>query len=293
MEEIQIAGLLLLLTTVCVSYKGLSNFLFFDTYSFQLGKIRYQKEYWRLITSAFLHGSWMHLLLNMISLYCFSSMLESALGPLTFLGLYGASVLGGSLLSLYINRNDAGYEAIGASGGVCGIIFASIALFPALEVGFPGIPYYIPGWVFGICYVLFTLRGIKLRTDNIGHDAHLGGGLTWLLLAIVIYPEILQYNYLPILLMLLPVLLFVFMSIKNPGYLLTSSFTEQPERYLTKDDRYNAAKRRKEREIDFLLDKINTGGMESLSKKEKQKLEDYSRKLEDYSRKLEEVSTQK
>lgn len=276
MDTLEIAGLLLIIATVLVSYKGLTNPLFFEAYSFSVGGILQRNQYKRLFTSAFLHGSWVHLLVNMISLYCFSAVLESYLGPFTFLALYATSLIGGNLLSLYIHRHDSYYSAIGASGAVCGVIFASIALFPELEIGFPGIDYYIPGWAYGLCFVLYSIWGIKAGRDNIGHDAHLGGGISGLLLAIALEPASLTQNYLPILLILLPSLYFLYRVFRNPEFVLTTSFFQQQEGLLTKDDYYHIRKKKREQELNALLDKIHEKGIDSLSKKEKEKLEEIS-----------------
>ncbi len=69
----------------------------------------------------------MHLLANMYSLYSFGPTIELILGQLHFLLIYFGSVIGGSLLSLYLHRNHD-YSAYGASGGVCGIIFAYVVM---------------------------------------------------------------------------------------------------------------------------------------------------------------------
>lgn len=276
MENLGIGGLLLLLLTVFVSYKGFNNPAFFDQHKFQVGRILGLKEYQRLVTSAFLHGSWTHLLFNMASLYFFSGIVNLYVGPFNFLLIYLASLLGGSLLALYINRNNSSYSAIGASGAVCGIIFAAIALDPSREIGLLLIPYYIPGWLFGFAYILISIWGIKNKTSNIGHEAHLGGAITGMLSAIIMVPEALRMHYISILLILLPAVAFLIYLIKNPSFIVTGQIFERAYPYQTIEDRYNAEKRRKERELDLLLDKISERGIESLSKKEKKILEQHA-----------------
>ena len=72
----------------------------------------------------------------------------------------------------------------------------------------------------GLLFVLISIYGIKLRLSNIGHDAHLGGVLLGMLMAVGIYPESLQANYLPIVLVITPTLAFIFLIIKHLSYLL-------------------------------------------------------------------------
>src|SRR4051812_17434188 len=75
------------------------------------------KEYYRLVSSAFVHAGWMHLLLNMYTLYGFAGALAYWFGGLQFLLIYFGSVIGGNLLSLFLHRHHD-YAAYGASGGV-------------------------------------------------------------------------------------------------------------------------------------------------------------------------------
>jgi membrane associated rhomboid family serine protease len=83
-------------------------------------------EYYRLITSAFLHGSVFHLLLNMYALYVFGPILEGALGRIRFTVLYFLSALGGSAVS-YAFANPA-QPSLGASGAVFGLLGAFLVI---------------------------------------------------------------------------------------------------------------------------------------------------------------------
>src|SRR6187551_600909 len=188
METTNIAGLSILMVTLYISYRGIEDLSFLHKYSFRIGDILVYRDYKRLFTSGFLHADWPHLLFNMLTLYSFSSSLEMALGTPRFLALYIGSLLFGNLLALYIHRHQAGYSAVGASGAVSGLVFAAIALFPDMELGLLFLPLSIPGWLFGLLYTLYTLYGIKSKTDNIGHEAHLGGGLFGLGSAILMFP---------------------------------------------------------------------------------------------------------
>jgi membrane associated rhomboid family serine protease len=116
--------------------KGFTNQLFFDAYKFEVDKILINKDYKRLITAGFLHSGWSHLILNMLTLLLFSESIERYLGESLFLIIYLASLVGSCLFALFIHRNHGDYSAVGASGAVSGIVFASIALFPGMGVGF-------------------------------------------------------------------------------------------------------------------------------------------------------------
>jgi membrane associated rhomboid family serine protease len=124
------------------------------------------------------------------------------------------------MLSLFIHQHHGNYRAIGASGAVCGIIFAAIALFPGIEIGFIFIPIPIPGWIFGIIYALYTIYGIKSNLGNIGHEAHLGGGIIGLLVAIALVPSVLTTNLFAISMIAIPTLGFIVVLIVKPNLLI-------------------------------------------------------------------------
>jgi membrane associated rhomboid family serine protease len=270
-------SLLLILINAYVTYKGLSNALYLNKYAFNISGILGRKEYKRLITSGFLHVSWIHFIFNMVSLQSFGAILEEVLGPLNFLLIYFGSLLGGSLFSLYINRNDKDYSAVGASGAVSGIIFSTIALWPSGSVSLLFIPAPIPGWLFALMFVLFSLYGIKTRLGNIGHEAHLGGALFGLLITAGLRPEVILENYLTLLLIIVPSAIFMYLVIRKPYLLLINNYSIKENNYFDVEDKHSLKKKSRQDEIDRILDKIGTKGIESLSQREKDILDKYSR----------------
>jgi len=93
-------NLLLIVVTVVVSWLGFQHREIEEKYIFHPASILAGKEYYRLVTCAFLHAGWWHLGLNMVSLYSFGPAVEWYLGRGNFLFIYFGSVIGGSLLSL-------------------------------------------------------------------------------------------------------------------------------------------------------------------------------------------------
>lgn len=277
MDEIGIITLLLIIANGIVTYKGLKDFIFFDKFLFNVDRILVDKDYKRLITSGFLHADWTHFGFNMITLYLFSQSLEAYIGIPAFIALYFVSLIGGNLLALYIHRNHPDYSAIGASGAVSGLVFASIGLFPGMEIGFILLPIFIPAWLYGIAYVLYSIYGIKTKKDNIGHEAHLGGGIVGLIIAIGINPSIIQTNYFPIILILIPSLIFLYLIVKKPHILIVQNPFSKTKNVLTIEDKYNSNKASKQSELDKILDKINKKGYDKLTKKEKDKLNELSK----------------
>ena len=271
-------ALLLIIVNVFISYKGFKNSAFFDRYQFEVDKILLYKDYKRLVTSGFLHINWMHLLFNMFSLYFFSGVVEGSLGHFSFLLIYFTSLVGGGLLSLLIHRRNGDYSSVGASGAVCGVLFASVALYPELGIQLFPFPISIPSWLYAVAYVLFTIYAIRSQKYNIGYDAHLGGALVGLALAIAMHPMVLRYNYPEILIILIPSLVFIYVIINRPGLLLVDNlFYKTHHDAYSIDHRYNMERADEQQEIDRILDKISRKGMRSLNKKERERLKDYSK----------------
>ncbi|MBS9774480.1 MAG: rhomboid family intramembrane serine protease [Tenacibaculum sp.] len=185
--------LILIVANVLFSIKGFNDGAFFDKFKFQIGRIK-AGEKLRMLTSGFLHADWMHLGFNMYALYLFGKYVTANFGSFYFLLIYFASLLAGSLYSFYQHKNKSYYSAVGASGAVSGIVFSSIILFPNMELIMFPIPIPLPGYVFGIGYLLYSIYGMKNQTGNIGHSAHLGGAISGYILTILLKPSVINNN---------------------------------------------------------------------------------------------------
>ncbi len=205
--------IIIIAVTSLTSYFGFTNRDFFDKNSFNISSIRSNKEYHRFLTSGFLHVNSMHLIFNMLSLYFFSSIpFINMIGIPVYLLIYFGSIIAGSLLGYAFHKKNLYYTAVGASGGVSGMIYASIALFPTeMEIGFiflPGIG--ISAWVFGILYMIYSVYGMKNQLGNIGHSAHIGGAAFGLIIPLIIFPHIIFENGLYIIAISIPILYLLF-----------------------------------------------------------------------------------
>jgi membrane associated rhomboid family serine protease len=273
-----IISFILILANVIISYRGFKDGIFYNKYKFRVDAVLLYKDYKRMITSGFLHVNWMHLIFNMLALYFFSGSLELYLGAVRFLAIYFASLIGGDALSLFIHRHDGDYDSVGASAGVTGIIFASIALFPGMHIGLLFLPVSIPGWLFGLIYVLYSIYGIRSRRNNIGHDAHVGGALVGLIITIIMQPSALINNTLAVVIIMVPSVFFIYIIITRPHLLLIdNNFFRKHSNVVTIDHKYNIEKINRQQEIDRILEKIHRKGIKSLTKKEKQALDEYSK----------------
>lgn len=284
----------ILVGNLLFSLKGFNDAAFREKYLFHVGPIRYQRDWVRMISSGFLHGDWMHLIFNMYTFYMFADILASQqlIRLDMFLLLYFGSLLGGNALALYIHRNHDDYRALGASGAVSGVIFATIAMFPEMQLFFN-----IPAWLFAIVYTIITIYGIKSRWGNIGHEAHLGGSIIGVGLAIILFPQILSMHPWLLLGIVLPMVVFLYFLVMKPEFLLIPNFASYQgkqfkERFRKTKERVKPNKNKskstngktrfisKEAELNFLLDKVQKEGFEKLSPNEKDRLENLSRDLD-------------
>lgn len=201
--------LLLIIVISLVSYKGFEDFGFFEKYKFQVNRIR-NGEKIRMVSSGFLHANWMHLIFNMYALYLFGDIVSKSLSDLKFFLIYFGSLVAGSVYSLYYHRREPYYSAIGASGAVSGVVYSSILLHPERELGLIFIPVYIPGYIIGVAYLLYTIYGMKKRVGNIGHSAHLGGAIGGFGLTLAINPQLFNENFPMVIALSIPIMILIF-----------------------------------------------------------------------------------
>jgi len=204
--DLNIPLLVIIAINAIVSFKGFNDAEFFRKYEFHVGSIRSGEQY-RMFTSAFLHADIMHLGFNMFTLYMFAPIVVFKLGTIGFFLVYFISLIAGNLLTLYFHKNDYWYRAIGASGAVMGVLFSSILLYPEMEINF-----FIPGYVYGIFYLLFSIYGMKAKNDNIGHTAHFGGAIGGYAVTLIREPYILQQETFVVIILAVPIIILFVMA---------------------------------------------------------------------------------
>ncbi|MCF8449441.1 MAG: rhomboid family intramembrane serine protease [Taibaiella sp.] len=145
------------------------------------------QEYYRLLTSGFIHADWNHLLFNMITLFYMGRWAEYILGA-GFLTLYLSGIIIASLPSFLKNRNNSYYRSLGASGGVAAVLFFFIYSSPWSRINMMFIPIGIPSIIFGVLYLLFEAYMAKKGGGNVNHDAHIWGSVYGLFFALLSDP---------------------------------------------------------------------------------------------------------
>lgn len=196
----------LIAINVIVSLKGFEDLSFYRKYLFHVGSIRAGEQI-RMITSGFLHVDGMHLIFNMIALFSFSNVVTGWFGSTYYIIIYFASLLLGSMLTLYFHKNEYNYSAVGASGAVTGIIYSAILLEPNLPINIMFIPIDIPGYIFGILYLMYSIYGMKAKNDNIGHTAHVGGAIGGYVFTLIKEPSVFMNNPLIVIGLAVPIVI--------------------------------------------------------------------------------------
>ena len=197
----------LILGNVLFSYYGFKNPLFFDRYKFYVDRIS-KGEKIRFWTSGFLHVDTTHLVFNMFTLYIFGKVALLQLGGVLFVGIYLFSLLVGNYFTYHNHKSEPYYTAVGASGAVSGIVYASILLFPEMKLALLIFPVPLPGYIFGIGYLLYSLFGMKKQLGNIGHAAHFGGAVAGFIGILILKPELLLKETTLVILLILPVIVY-------------------------------------------------------------------------------------
>ncbi|KAF0237826.1 MAG: Rhomboid family [Prolixibacteraceae bacterium] len=182
--------------TVLVSYLAFQNHELMDKLQFNAAKVIHQKQYYRLVSHAFIHANWPHLLVNMFVLFFFGRGIEQYFGHyfenraiFYFLLLYFGGILASNLWSLIKHQNNYYYNAVGASGAVSAMLFAFIFFNPWEKLYFFGI-LPIPGILFAAGYLFYSYQMSKKSTDNVAHDAHILGAIFGFVLPIILRPEL-------------------------------------------------------------------------------------------------------
>jgi membrane associated rhomboid family serine protease len=186
---------ILMAITIAASFYTWNNTSLFGKLMMNPYQITQKKQYYRFITSGFIHKDHMHLLLNMFSFYFFGLAIEQIFkalfgtqtGGIYFLALYLIAIVVSDLPTYLKHKNNPGYNSLGASGAVSAVIGAFI-IFQPLDLICIFIALCLPGFIMGILYIAFSYYQSKKGKDNINHEAHLYGLLFGLAFCIIAYP---------------------------------------------------------------------------------------------------------
>jgi len=180
--ELSITIVIIVITTL-VSIGGFSNHKVIDDLIFYPPAVR-QGQWWRFLSCGLIHADFGHLILNMYALYIFGISVEKSFlaifgqsGSYIYLLMYITALVACLLPTYRKNKANYYYRSLGASGAVSAVIFCFILLDPLQKLGLIFFPVMIPGFIFGILYLIVSSILDRRSADNINHSAHIWGAL--------------------------------------------------------------------------------------------------------------------
>lgn len=190
------ATLILIIVTVAASIYSWNNPAIQQRWMFNPFTVHNARQYYRFLSSGFIHSNSLHLIFNMIALYFFGGVIEriymntfGAKGVIYYLITYLAGIIVSNIKTYVKYKNSSYYNSLGASGGVASILFASIIYRPTSSICL----YFaicIPAFILGAIYLIYTYYSGKKLSDNINHDAHLFGSLFGIVFTILLRPVV-------------------------------------------------------------------------------------------------------
>lgn len=172
---------------------GLMQKLIFSPYL-----VKERGEYYRFLTSGFIHADYIHLGFNLFVLWNFGEAMQYVFQnefgdawQIHFLALFLLGVIVSEIPTYLRYRTLPHYRSLGASGGVASIVFAFIFIFPLEKLYFFLIP--MPAIVYGVGYLFYCTYQDKRQADHINHSAHLWGSVFGVVYLIALKPVLVLY----------------------------------------------------------------------------------------------------
>jgi membrane associated rhomboid family serine protease len=189
--------LIIIIFTGLISYQGFSRYEVIDRLKHSPGRESRGKEYYRLLTSGFVHADWTHLLVNMFVLYSFGQYIESYIaslfgptwGKIIFVGLYLLNIIIANIPTTMRHKDDPSFSSIGASGAVSGMVFIFILLRP-WEMLYLFFVIPVPAIIAGVGYLIYSSWAANREHGRIDHSAHFAGAIAGMAMMIMLNSQI-------------------------------------------------------------------------------------------------------
>ena len=182
--------------TALVSMAAWQRDSWMETMMMSPSRIAAHGEYWRFLTSGFIHADFTHLFFNLFSFYFFGTQLEyifsvifPGFGPWVFLVFYLLGIIVADLPTFFKQKNNHYFNSLGASGAVSATIFAGIMFFPTEKIYLFGI-VGIPGIIYAGLFTWYSIEMERRGRDFVNHSAHLYGGLFGVVFVTLTYPQV-------------------------------------------------------------------------------------------------------
>ena len=159
-------------------------------------RIQHRNEYWRFVSSGFIHADFTHLFFNLFSFFFFGIQLEDKFNELfpsfaseLYILFYVLAIVAADLPTFNKHKNNPNYNSLGASGAVSAVIFAGILFYPLDPIYLFGV-LKIPGIIYAGLFTWYSIEMDKRSRDFVNHSAHLYGGLFGIMAMTLLYPKV-------------------------------------------------------------------------------------------------------
>lgn len=185
----------IIIITAIISFTAFNNEKITNDLIFWPPMIKEKHQYYRFITSGFIHADIAHLAFNMITLYFFGRAMEvffiAKIGKVGFLLFYIAGIIVSEIPSFIRHRNNYQYRSLGASGAVTAVLFSFILLAPWQTLYVFFLP--VPAIIFAALYVGYSIYMDRKGGDNVNHSAHLWGAVWGIAFTLLMDPNVLPH----------------------------------------------------------------------------------------------------
>ncbi len=144
--------------------------------------VKKYNQFYRFISSGFIHADYMHLFFNMFTLFFFGRVVELYFslyglgGNIAYLALYFLGLIASDLPTYFKQKDNYNYHSLGASGAVSAVVFAAVVFNPWGALYIYG-ALKISAFLYAVLYIVYCVMMSRRGGDNINHDAHLWGAL--------------------------------------------------------------------------------------------------------------------
>jgi membrane associated rhomboid family serine protease len=191
--------LYIVIITAVVSIAAFQSHEIMDKLIFNPYKVNKYGQWYRLLSSGFIHADWIHLIINMFVLYQFGAIVEHEYGYAFaekgwyyFLLLYLGGIVISILPTFKRHKDNYAYNALGASGGVSAIVFTFMLFDPFQRIALYGLNFLsMPAIFWGIVYLVYSYIADKKGGGNTNHNAHFWGAIFGIIYTVALKPNIL------------------------------------------------------------------------------------------------------
>lgn len=187
--------LLLIIATVIVSIAAFGRKDLQMRWMFNPHTVYTKDQFYRFVSSGFIHSDYIHLAFNMIALFFFGEAMEKEFnrygyaGKILFLLLYVGGIVVSDIPTYFKHRDNPGYNSLGASGGVAAVLFGAILYKPLSSICIYGI-ICLPAFILGTLYLIYSYFSGRNAIDRVNHDAHLFGALFGIAFTVALNPSV-------------------------------------------------------------------------------------------------------